>query len=156
TPDYAAPEQFKDARSADARSDIYSLGCTLYHLITGVVPFPGSSRAEKCRAHEQDDPTPLEELCPEAPGALALIVRAMMAKRPADRFQSAQEVADALAPHVAGASPSFVHLRSTAGWQSRQATLTDLRGPRRRRLLALVGVAVVSALLGVLAGYFLF
>src|SRR5262249_51788057 len=102
TPDYAAPEQFQDARSADVRSDIYALGSTLYPLLTGRVPSPGSSLEEKCRAHAQDDPTPVEELCPEMPARLALIVRAMMAKRPADRFQSAQEVADALAPYVAG------------------------------------------------------
>ena len=64
TPDYAAPEQFRDAHKADTRSDIYALGCTLYHLIAGHVPFPGWSLPEKVTAHETKEPTPLEELCP--------------------------------------------------------------------------------------------
>src|SRR5262249_35758004 len=91
TPDYAAPEQFRDARSADARSDVYALGCTLYHLLAGRVPFPGSSLSEKYEAHEHKEPAPLEEFCPEVPGGLVLVVQRMMAKRPADRFQSAAE-----------------------------------------------------------------
>src|SRR5262249_55566814 len=92
TPNYAAPEQFRDAHVADVRSDIYSLGCTLYHLLAGRVPFPGSSLAEKCRMHEQEEPPPLEEFCPEAPGGLLLVVQRMMAKRPANRFPTAQAV----------------------------------------------------------------
>src|SRR5438128_8203415 len=107
TPDYAAPEQFRDARNVDARADIYSLGCTLYHMVAGQVPFPGSSLSEKYDAHEHKEPTPVEELCPDVPGGLALVIRRMMAKRPGDRFQSAKEVAEALGPYVAGSSPSF-------------------------------------------------
>src|SRR5262249_16244077 len=93
TPDYMAPGQFRDARSADARSDIYALGCTLYHLLAGRVPFPGSSLSEKCQAHEHREPIPLEEVCTDAPAGLILATRRMMAKRPADRFQTAGEVA---------------------------------------------------------------
>src|SRR5262249_5299254 len=83
TPDYMAPEQFGDARHLDRRGDIYSLGCTLYHLLTGQPPSPGSSMTEKARAHEKSEPPPIEERCPEAPAGLVLVVQRMMAKRPA-------------------------------------------------------------------------
>ncbi len=148
TPDYTPPEQFRDAHHADPRSDIYALGCTLYHLITGKVPFPGSSLAEKCRAHESQEPTPVEELCPEIPGGLALVVRRMMAKRPADRFQTAREVADALLPYVAGSSAVFGNLRSTASWRGAQLTMPEFaaRFPRRRLLLAGAALATVLSL----------
>jgi hypothetical protein len=154
TPDYAPPEQFRDARRADARSDVYALGCTLYHLIAGRVPFPGSSFSEKVEAHESKEPTPLEELCPEVPTGLALAVRKMMAKRPADRFQSMADVAEALMPHVAGSSASFPQIRHTATWD-RNHLATMPAYPLRRRLAA-VGVAAAAAVLllaaGVLAG----
>lgn len=98
TPDYMAPEQFRNALHADARTDIYGLGCTLYHLISGTVPFPGSSLAEKADAHARKEPMPLEERCPEVPAGLALVVSKMMAKHPRDRFRTAAEVVAALAP----------------------------------------------------------
>src|SRR5262249_32943438 len=75
TPDYMAPEQFSNARSVGPRADIYSLGCTLYHLLAGQVPFPGSSISEKARAHEEQEPPALEERCSEAPAGLVLVVR---------------------------------------------------------------------------------
>jgi serine/threonine protein kinase len=146
TPDYVAPEQLRDARHADARSDIYSLGCTLYHLIAGRVPFPGSSFSEKVEAHETREPTPLEELCPEVPAGLALTVRRMLAKRPADRFRTMAEVAEALMPHVAGSSASFPHIRNTTTWDgSRLATMPAM--PRRRLVPWLIGGAAAALLL---------
>ncbi len=149
TPDYAAPEQFRDAHRADARSDIYALGCTLYHLLAGRVPFPGSSLSEKHRAHEGQPPAPVEDLCPEAPTGLALIVQRMMAKRPADRFQTAQEVADALAPYVSGASLSAARLKTTLSWHGGQLTLS-LYPPRRRVMPWAVAAAAVVTCLAVL------
>jgi len=113
TPDYMAPEQFRDALHADERTDIYGLGCTLYHLIAGQVPFPGSSFAEKSHAHAKKEPIPLEERCPEIPAGLAHVVAKMMAKHPSERYQSAAEVAEALAPFVAGNSHSLIQLKQT-------------------------------------------
>jgi serine/threonine protein kinase len=145
TPDYCAPEQFRDARNADVRSDIYSLGCTLYHLIAGRVPFPGSSFSEKAEAHETKEPTPLEGLCPEVPAGLALAVGRMLAKRPADRFQTMADVAEALMPHVAGSSAAFPQIRKSATWDgSRLATLT---ARPRRRLAVWAGAAAAVLLL---------
>jgi serine/threonine protein kinase len=145
TPDYMAPEQFRDALHADARTDIYSLGCTLYHLISGTVPFPGSSLSEKAEAHAKKEPIPLEERCPEVPAGLAFVVSKMMAKHPADRLQTAAEAAESLAPYVAGASHSMIVLRESMRFQTPPLTR---RPPRpRRRLLAWSAAAVAAACL---------
>jgi hypothetical protein len=143
TPDYMAPEQFRDALHADARTDIYGLGCTLYHLISGTVPFPGSSFAAKRDAHAKKEPIPLEERCPEVPAGLALVVAKMMAKHPSDRFQSAAEAAEALAPYVAGASHSMIKVRQTMRFHAGQLTMRTRN--RAKRLLAWGGAAVVAA-----------
>jgi nitrous oxidase accessory protein NosD len=160
TPDYASPEQFRDARHADPRSDVYSLGCTLYHLIAGRVPFPSSSMSEKVQAHETKEPPPLDELCPDMPAGLALAVHKMMAKRPADRFRDMAEAADALAPYVATSSPSFRALRNTSTWDgSRLATTPAMSRRRALRPWLVAGVAAVLALIavgavGLWAGWF--
>jgi len=75
TPDYIAPEQARDARKADVRSDLYSLGCTLYHLLTGVVPFPEGTLTEKLLQHQLDEPRPVEELRPGVPPGVGAMVR---------------------------------------------------------------------------------
>ena len=82
TPDYIAPEVAHDAACRDVRSDLYSLGCTLYYLLTGQVPFPGGSWTEKLLRHQYDAPVSLRELAPEVPDALAAVVERLMAKRP--------------------------------------------------------------------------
>ncbi len=101
TADYIAPEQAGDARSADVRADIYSLGCTLYQLLTGRVPFPGGSALDKLKQHAKDEPAEIARLRPGLPSGLAAIVRKMMAKEPTARFQTPAQVAEALAPFTA-------------------------------------------------------
>ena len=98
TPDYIAPEQISDAQRADIRADIYSLGCTLYYLLTGGPPFQGDSLYEILQAHHSMDATPLNLVRPEVPVELAAIVAKMMAKEPERRFQKPKEVAQALKP----------------------------------------------------------
>jgi serine/threonine protein kinase/formylglycine-generating enzyme required for sulfatase activity len=106
TPDYVAPEQTLDAQAADIRADIYSLGCTLYFLLAGKPPFTGKSLYEILRAHHSVEAMPLNELRPEIPEALAQVVAKMMAKQPADRYQTPGEAAKALGPFFkAGAAP---------------------------------------------------
>jgi hypothetical protein len=116
TPDYIAPEQARDSRRADIRADIYSLGCTLYFLLSGRVPFPSGSSVEKIVAHCQQSPRPLKQFCPDVPESLIRTIEKMMAKSPADRFQTPQEVVEALKPF--GRPPS-------AGDQIRTETIPD-------------------------------
>jgi serine/threonine protein kinase len=105
TADYAAPEEVRGARQADIRADLYSLGCTLYHLLSGQVPFPAATAHEKLRGHAERAPTPLTELRPDVPAPLARVVERMTAKDPAGRYQTPAEVARALAPFTGVARP---------------------------------------------------
>ena len=96
TPDYVAPEQIRDARHADIRSDIYSLGCTLYHFLSGGPPFRFENLWDLYRAHHSMDAKLLNFVRTDVPTELAAAVAKMMAKDPAERFQSPAEVAQAL------------------------------------------------------------
>jgi serine/threonine protein kinase/formylglycine-generating enzyme required for sulfatase activity len=100
TPNYVAPEQIRDASNADIRADIYSLGCTLYHLLRGAPPFKGKSLYEIFQAHHLVEAKALNLLRPEVSEELAALVRKMMEKEPAKRYQKPIEVAQALAPFV--------------------------------------------------------
>ncbi len=100
TPDYCAPEQATDARSADIRADIYSLGCTLYCLLAGRPPFDEPSDVLTILAHLEKEPPPLPELHPDVPEELWAVVRRMLAKVPAERYQKPVEVAQALVPFI--------------------------------------------------------
>ena len=102
TPDYIAPEQAEDARTADTRSDVYSLGCTLYHLLAGRPPFRGESVLKKLDAHRTQQPVPLTTIRQDMTPALAELVARMLAKDPADRPQTPGEVAVALERLLAG------------------------------------------------------
>jgi eukaryotic-like serine/threonine-protein kinase len=92
TPEYISPEQVVDARRADHRSDIYSLGCTLYFLIHGTPPFPRDSAIKMLQAHCKDPPPPLFAAGKYVPDELNAAYLKMVAKRPDDRFQSMAEV----------------------------------------------------------------
>jgi len=98
TADYMAPEQANDPSSTDIRSDIYSLGCTLYFLLTGQPPFAGGTLAQKLLRHQMKEPPPIEEQRGDLPPGLQDVIRKMMAKQPEDRYQTPAEVAAALAP----------------------------------------------------------
>jgi serine/threonine protein kinase len=102
TMDYIAPEQTLDATGVDRRSDIYSLGCTLYFALTGQPPFPGGINKDKIRRHRHEEPRRLEELRPDLPAGLGEVVRKMMAKDPARRYPSAIALAEDLQAWAAG------------------------------------------------------
>lgn len=88
TVDYMSPEQARDSRATSVRSDIYSLGCTLYHLLTGAPPFTGGTVPEKLKRHATETPPDLRIARPDVPEALAKIVSKMLAKRPEKRHAS--------------------------------------------------------------------
>src|SRR5262245_16008733 len=98
TVDYMAPEQAEDAHTVDTRADIYSLGCTLYFLLTGKTPFPGSSIAEKIAARMIRTAPSVRDLRPEVPAGLDSVMQRMMARQPDQRYATPQEAAQALAP----------------------------------------------------------
>jgi serine/threonine protein kinase len=101
TPDFLSPEQSKDLHEVDIRSDLYSLGCTFYYLLSGTVPYPGGKTVDKLIRHHSEPARPIEELRPDVPKKIANIVRKLMAKKAEDRFQTPDELMDALAPHAA-------------------------------------------------------
>ena len=92
TLDYASPEQLSDASRADVRSDLYSIGCTLYFALAGSPPFEGGDVINKIFKQRMDDPEPLEKTARGVPSAFAAIVRKLMAKKPEERYQSCAEL----------------------------------------------------------------
>jgi serine/threonine protein kinase len=101
TADYLAPEQALNSHGADCRSDIYSLGCTLYFLLTGRPPFPEGSISERLLKHQTTRPESIFKARPDAPPSLVDICEKMMAKKPDERFQTADELAGCLTQWLA-------------------------------------------------------
>lgn len=104
TADFLSPEQ-ADGSPLDGRADFYSLGVTLYFLLSAQLPFGELSVGQKLVAHLLKTPPPLRGLRPDLPEKLVQVVDKMMAKRPGDRYRSGAEVADALAPWDTGPCP---------------------------------------------------
>ena len=96
TVDYMAPEQARDSALADVRSDIYSLGCTLYHMVAGVPPFAEGGIGERVYKHMSVDPVDVRTHNPSVPAGLWTVLRRMMAKHPDDRFQTPEDLVEAL------------------------------------------------------------
>jgi serine/threonine-protein kinase len=113
TADYLAPEQVLDSHAVDARSDIYSLGCTLYFLLSGRPPFPKGTVPQKMLAHLKREPVPVSNLRLDVPEALRAIVAKMMAKDRKDRYRSCREVAAALRSWSIEVQGSASGLRAT-------------------------------------------
>jgi serine/threonine protein kinase len=105
TPDYVAPEQILNPHTADIRADLYSLGCTLYHLLAGPGPFAKASEWEKLMAHSEAAPRPLTEFRQDVPPGLVQLIERLMAKDPAHRYQTPADAARALEPYTVAPSP---------------------------------------------------
>ncbi|KAA5544515.1 protein kinase [Roseiconus nitratireducens] len=158
TADYIAPEQVVDGRSVDCRSDLYSLGCTLFKLLTGVAPFADPDHPtvfSKLNAHVSSPPPSLAERLPEAPKPLVKLVDSMLAKDPQGRPQSPGEVAEALVRFSRGADLVALIDRAVKMDRPAEQVAASSVSPRlqpwhRRRVP--IAAAIGAGMLGLLAG----
>lgn len=118
--DYISPEQARDPRTADVRSDLYSLGCTLYFMLTARPPFPEGTVLQKLLQHQGDAPPDPAEFNPGLPHELTAIVRKMMAKDPKHRYQHPDELVGDL-----------LSLAERQGWQALDAERSTWVAPPR-------------------------
>lgn len=96
TADFLAPEQALSSHDVDSRADIYSLGCTLYYLLTGHAPFPEGTLAQRIAKHQSHMPADIRKDRPDCPSELVAICMRMMQKNPHQRFQTMRQIAEAL------------------------------------------------------------
>ena len=142
TPDYMAPEQALDFHTADIRADIYSLGCTFYHLLAGQPPFPGGTSRERLQRHLQEEPRPLTELNPHVPQEFAQLVARMMAKDPDDRFFTAAAVEEAL-HEWAGDEPALPLDQRTDQEYAHAITLLETQEPSQELMHDVIPVGIL-------------
>ena len=115
TVDYMAPEQARSSRAADARSDLYSLGCTWFHMLTGRVPYPAGDLTNKLRAHATGPPPDPREVVPSVPTGIVAVIQRLMAQRPEDRYSTSHELLkDLNGPNLCRESVSPDDLRMLA------------------------------------------
>jgi serine/threonine-protein kinase len=99
--DCASPESIMEPTNLTPAGDQYSLGCTLYYMLTGQYPFPDGTAAEKMMAHQFKQPTSMRELNPEVPAGLAEVVERLLQKAPEQRFHATRDAVEALKPFAA-------------------------------------------------------
>lgn len=114
TADYLAPEQALNSHTVDRRADIYSLGCTLYFLLTGHPPFPEGTLPQRLMMHQTKAPAAVTVDRPDAPFTLVAICERMMEKSPEDRYQTAGEVRNALLSWLAGGTAAECGVEKTS------------------------------------------
>jgi eukaryotic-like serine/threonine-protein kinase len=124
TPAYMSPEQCRDAAGVDHRADVYSLGATLYALVTGKPPFDGTSAVGLMTKQAYEPPVPPEKIAPAVPRELSAVILTMMAKDPADRYQTMAG--------VIGALEGWLGLRRAGGVTPQDTAGEDLDAAARR------------------------
>ncbi len=125
TADYLSPEQIKTPMDVTTVSDIYSLGCTLYYAITGKVPFPGGTPKSKARRHLEETPWHPRRFNEEVSDEFVDLIGDMMEKNPAERIQTATEVAERLAPWASDDSPLMSDELARPRWMPAPVELVD-------------------------------
>ncbi|MCY3019922.1 MAG: SUMF1/EgtB/PvdO family nonheme iron enzyme, partial [Planctomycetota bacterium] len=125
TPHYISPEQAKGEKGIDGRTDIYSLGATFYHLVTGQTPFQGSTAAIIMMKHLSEELPNPQDINPDIPDGVVQIIQKMMAKDPADRYANCKELLDDLEMVIDGKTPSSQAI--DAG----KSSVAVARAPRR-------------------------
>lgn len=118
TADYIAPEQAVNASMVDHRADVYSLGCTLYFLLTGRPPYEGSTLGQKLMKHQAAPIPNVNALRPDVPKGVAEVLMRSMAKKPEDRVQTTHELALALRPWYVTVPPPSVDEMPAARYAS--------------------------------------
>ena len=106
TVDYISPEQARDSGVADIRSDLYSLGCTWYHLLAGKAPFSEGGLAERLHKHLNVEPPDVRLLNPRASKATGAVLRSLLAKRPTERYQTPADLLKDLKALKNGGAPN--------------------------------------------------
>jgi serine/threonine protein kinase len=151
TPDYAAPEQIMGGE-VDARTDVYALGCLLYHAVAGKPPFEGEVEAAKIFAHVTQEPPALSDARPGVPAALDDVIRTALAKEPDERQQSAGRLA-ADATRAMGSTPATAPARSRPARVQPTPKPKPAARPGRRLLVpaAIAALLFVAAAVAVVA-----
>jgi serine/threonine protein kinase len=107
TPDFLSPEQGRNLQQIDIRSDLYSVGCTLYFLLTGKVPYPGGTSLEKLSRHGSEEPRSIGEYRQDMPAPVEAILKRLLAKKPEDRYQVPEALAADLALYAVPCAPTW-------------------------------------------------
>jgi serine/threonine-protein kinase len=126
TVDYMSPEQ-ACGRDVDGRSDLFSLGCAMYHLMTGRLPFPGDSQIDRLGRRISGRLVPLTDVMPDAPPGLVQVMDKLLAHKPEDRFQSGDEAAEALQALIRPRSKSASTLPRKSAPEPRPAPAAPAR-----------------------------
>lgn len=147
--DYIAPEQALEPRSADVRSDIYSLGCTFYHALTGQAPVPLGTAARKLQAHQHESPLDPREFNAAIPDSVVTVLGRMMAKDPQQRYQQVEDLMSdlrALAAEITFAGSAIGAANDTRPWHHE-----PIRKPQRRHtaIWAAASVLAIAAIVAV-------
>jgi len=151
TPAYMAPEQATDAASVDGRADVYSLGATFYHLITGRPPFEGESSRAVIQHHAKSALVPPERIAPRTPQPISAMIQRMLAKKPEDRYANMGEVVEALQAHLGvEAGPFTPRTEHSSALEMAVGSFNKETAMRVRRVLVLA--LHLGALLAVIVG----